>query len=220
MSGWTLSLAAPHVAEAVCGGGDPDELFRRLAHVEHRVLVVADVEKWRGSVDQLYAHPWPTIAAVRGTLSGNGLAAALSADARIASDASQYTFASPDGYLVTESATVALLARAVGTGTAAYWLLTRRTLAPAEAREAGFVQEVVSDRDLEDVARATAESIAAGAPIALRYTKEALRRGSLLRLADAIDLEADLYSLLQTTMDRQEGVSAFRKKRNPSFHGR
>jgi enoyl-CoA hydratase/carnithine racemase len=33
-------------------------------------------------------------------------------------------------------------------------------------------------------------------------------------------LEEDLYVLLQTTRDRQEGIRAFLEKRKPVFHGK
>jgi enoyl-CoA hydratase/carnithine racemase len=60
--------------------------------------------------------------------------------------------------------------------------------------------------------------MAARGPIALRYAKEAVRRGwSTARSGAAV--RADLTVILQTTEDRAEGVR-FREKRKPEFKGR
>jgi enoyl-CoA hydratase/carnithine racemase len=67
---------------------------------------------------------------------------------------------------------------------------------------------------------AFARSIAAKAPIALRYAKEAVVGGLALPLADGIRLEGDLSTLLRTTEDRLEGARAFLEKRKPNWSGR
>jgi len=40
-----------------------------------------------------------------------------------------------------------------------------------------------------------------------------------LTLDQGLHLEADLYSLIQTTSDRMEGIMAFLEKRTPRFKG-
>ena len=57
-------------------------------------------------------------------------------------------------------------------------------------------------------------------PIALAYTKEAIRSGSELPLTAGLVLEADLAALLQTTADRAEGIRAFKERKLPRFEGR
>ena len=39
-------------------------------------------------------------------------------------------------------------------------------------------------------------------------------------LGEGIRLEEDLYVLLQTTVDRREGIRAFLERRKPQFSGR
>ena len=48
---------------------------------------------------------------------------------------------------------------------------------------------------------------------------EAVLKGCDLTLDQGIRLEEDLYVLLQTTHDRQEGINAFLEKRKPRFQG-
>jgi enoyl-CoA hydratase/carnithine racemase len=90
------------------------------------------------------------------------------------------------------------------------------------AREAyawGMVRQVVTPRQLRRVVTAHARALAARAPIALRYAKEAVSRALDLPLADGVRLEHDLYVLLQTTADRREGIAAFLARRTPRFEG-
>ena len=57
-------------------------------------------------------------------------------------------------------------------------------------------------------------------PLATRFAKESIARGSELPLAEALRLELELTVLLQTTADRAEGVAAFVEGREPRFVGR
>ena len=63
-------------------------------------------------------------------------------------------------------------------------------------------------------------SCATKAPIALRYIKEAVNKGTDMTLEQGLRLEADLYFLLHTTEDRTVGIKAFKEKRKPEFKGK
>ena len=69
-------------------------------------------------------------------------------------------------------------------------------------------------------AQELATTLAAKAPVALRYAKEAVTKGLELPLADGVRLENDLSTLLRTTEDRLEGAKAFLEKRKPRWQGR
>ena len=73
---------------------------------------------------------------------------------------------------------------------------------------------------LDDGAEEIATLIASRGPIATRFAKEAIARGSELPLDQALRLELELTLLLQTTEDRAEGVRAFIERRAPEFRGR
>ena len=65
-----------------------------------------------------------------------------------------------------------------------------------------------------------AASFAKGAPLALRYIKESVRKGEGLPLDQALRLESDLAALVLTTEDCKEGPRAFVEKRPPVWKGR
>jgi enoyl-CoA hydratase/carnithine racemase len=69
-------------------------------------------------------------------------------------------------------------------------------------------------------ALATAQRIAANAPLAIRQAKTAIRFGMETDLHSALRLEVEAYNRLVPTDDRREGVAAFNEKRAPRFQGR
>jgi enoyl-CoA hydratase/carnithine racemase len=64
-----------------------------------------------------------------------------------------------------------------------------------------------------------ARELAAKAPLALRYAKEAVVKGLGMSLDDGLRLEGDLSTLLRMTEDRLEGARAFLEKRRPNWKG-
>ena len=161
----------------------------------------------------------PVIAAINGPAIGQGLELALACDLRIAADVARFAMPQvPAGVLPWDGGTQRLT-RIVGRGRAMEILMTGREVNAREALDMGLVHEVVSGAELAARVHAVAESIAAAAPIALRYTKEAVLRGVDMDLEAGLRLEADLNILLQSTADRAEGVRSFLERRAPRFRG-
>jgi enoyl-CoA hydratase/carnithine racemase len=84
----------------------------------------------------------------------------------------------------------------------------------------GLVDQVAAPDQLLSTARKLAETIAAQAPIAVKYVKEAVHSGLSMPLDQGLRLEQDLFVLLEGTEDRIEGADAFVEKRRPVWSGR
>jgi len=162
----------------------------------------------------------PVVVAIVGDAWDTGLALALAGDLRVASNAATFGVQAvtlghfPLGGLTQR------LPRAVGPGKAVEMLISGAPVGAAEALRIGLVHRLAPSAEVADQARNLAQEMAARAPIALRYVKEAIRKGMDLTLEQGLRLECDLYMILQTTQDRVEGITAFRDKKPPAFQGR
>lgn len=162
----------------------------------------------------------PVVAVIQGDAVAEGCELALACDLRVA--ATKARFALPQlqhGDLPSHGATQRL-PRMVGRTRALDLLLTGRRLTAREACDWGLVSQVVPGPQLGRTVRRLATDLSRKGPLALRYAKEAVVKGSEMTMEQGIRLEEDLYVLLQTTADRHEGVAAFLDKRQPSFTGK
>ena len=162
----------------------------------------------------------PVIAAINGDALGLGLELALSGDIRLSSDKAKFGFPEVAQGLIPSGGGTQRLPRIVGRGKALELILGAEIITADEALRIGLVSRVVKGASLAAETEALARTMAAKAPIALRFIKEAVNKGLDLTLEQGLHLEADLYFLIHTTADRTEGVTAFLKKRPPQFKGR
>ena len=68
-------------------------------------------------------------------------------------------------------------------------------------------------------ALAFAQRLAAGAPLALRYTKQAINQGMKLMLATSFDLSTSVEMITIRSNDHLEALAAVDQKREPKFTG-
>jgi enoyl-CoA hydratase/3-hydroxyacyl-CoA dehydrogenase len=110
------------------------------------------------------------------------------------------------------------LQRIVGEGRAKEIIFTADRFDPETMADYGFVNELVEVEEFEERAHELAADLAAGPPIAQRYTKRAMHRGQ--EDADAgLEIEAQAFGHLMSTDDLMEGVTAFMGDREPEFEG-
>ena len=81
------------------------------------------------------------------------------------------------------------------------------------------VNRIVKPDELSAAITTMAQKMSEASVVSLRYAKEAITKGMELTLEQGLRLEADLYFLMHTTKDREEGIQAFKEKRRPEFKG-
>jgi enoyl-CoA hydratase len=162
----------------------------------------------------------PIIAAVNGFALGGGLELALACDIRIAAVGATLGLTEVNLAIIPGGGGTQRLPRLIGRGKALELILTGARIPADEALRIGLVERVVPAGEALKAAMDLARTMAAKAPVALRYAKEAVVKGLELPLADGLRLEGDLSTLLRTTEDRLEGAKAFLEKRAPRWTGR
>ncbi|HBY02172.1 MAG TPA: crotonase [Rikenellaceae bacterium] len=159
----------------------------------------------------------PVIAAVNGFALGGGCELALSCDIRVASENAK--FAQPEvglGICPGFSGTVRM-AKLLGPGKAKELIFTGRVIGAAEALEIGLVNCVVKQEEIMDKAMEMANMIATKAPIAIKYSKEAINNAMDLDSEKSIEMENILFGKCFSTKDQKEGMTAFLAKQKPLF---
>ena len=161
----------------------------------------------------------PIVAVVQGDAVDEGAELAIAADIRILSRGARMRFAHLASGHTPRCGATQILPRLVGRARALELLLSGRWVRSAEAERIGLVSRSVAKRDLDREADALIAQFSTLAPLALRYAKEAVVNGVDRTMRQGLELEQDLYVLLQTTFDRSEGVRSFLEKRAPRFRG-
>jgi enoyl-CoA hydratase len=162
----------------------------------------------------------PTIAAVNGYALGGGCEMALACDVRLASENAEFGQPEINLGIIPGWGASQRLARATNIGYAKELILTGRRVDAAEALERGLVQHVYPADELMPAAWEMAAEMASKSPVALYYAKEATNRSLHGDIGGNLVHEADLYSLMFSTDDAREGLSAFVEKRQASFVGK
>ena len=176
-------------------------------------------ERYNPIIRALRSMGQPVIAAVNGVAAGAGASLAFACDLRIASQEARFVLAFGRIGLVPDSGATWFLPRLVGPAKAAELALVGDPVDAAQALRLGLVSKVVPGPGLMSEARALAERLAAGAPLALALTKGALQRSMTIDLDEALEGEAKLQGIAGASADHAEGLAAFREKRPPRFSG-
>ena len=162
----------------------------------------------------------PYIGAINGAAVGAGMDMASMTDIRIASDQARFSMSYVNVGLIPGDGGAWLLPRLVGLQKALELLWSGELFGAEKALEIGYLLKVVPHDSLMDEARAYAEKLAAGPPIAMQLTKRLVYRGLTSSFLEAMDAAQAAMTLAQSTEDAKEGPRAFVEKRPPQFQGR
>jgi len=162
----------------------------------------------------------PVVAAINGFALGGGCETAMACTIRLATEGARFgqpevKLGVPPGGGGTQR-----LPRLVGKGRALQLILSGEMIPAQEAYRIGLVNEVVPAADLIPRAEAILKQIFANAPLAVRYSLEAVNKGLETSQTEGLALEASFFGLCAGTEDKQEGTRAFLEKRAPQFQGR
>ena len=170
--------------------------------------------------NQIDLFPKPVIAMINGFCLGGGNELALACDLRVASENSRFSQPEINLGIMPGGGGTQRLTRLIGEGRAMEMILSGDMIDAETAHRFGLVNHVFPLAELEAKTMELAEKIASKAPIALQLCKEAVKFASRSNLDEGLRREVDLFAIVFSTEDKQEGVSAFLEKRKPEFKGR
>jgi enoyl-CoA hydratase/carnithine racemase len=162
----------------------------------------------------------PVIAAVNGFALGGGCETAMACTIRIAAENAKFGQPEVKLGLIPGGGGTQRMPRLVGKGRALQLILSGEIISAQEAYRIGLVNEVVPAAEVIARAEAILKQIFANAPLAVKYSLEAVNKGLETSQAEGQALEASFFGLCAGTEDKKEGTQAFLQKRAPQFQGR
>jgi len=162
----------------------------------------------------------PVIAAVNGFALGGGCETAMACTIRIAVEHAKFGQPEVKLGIIPGGGGTQRLPRLIGKGRALQLILSGEMISAQEAYRIGLVNEVVPAAELIARAEAILKLILSNAPLAVKYSLDAVNKGLETSQAEGQSLEASYFGLCAGTEDKKEGTQAFLQKRPAQFRAR
>lgn len=164
--------------------------------------------------------PRPVIAAVNGLALAGGFELVLCCDIVLAASSAKFGDAHANYGLLPGGGGSVRLPRRIGSNRAKFMMFTAEFASAEAMAQAGLVNRIVGDEQLQDEAERLALNLAGKSPLALSRMKALVNDGLEQPAEVALRQELLMSALHQGSHDMQEGLAAFEEKRRPRFIGR
>ncbi len=205
-AGMDMRATIPLAQALARGERIDDAAFEGLRHVAPALLAGFDLGT-------------PLVCAINGHARAGGFDLMLAADIRYAVPHATFALEEVALGLYPTGHAPGLLARQIAWVHAHELLLTARPIGAEHAAAIGLINRVVAPDALMATALATADAIAANAPLAVRETRRGVRELLSLPLDEAYRRQEELGRPLRATHDAREAQRAFVEKRRPVWRG-
>jgi enoyl-CoA hydratase/carnithine racemase len=169
--------------------------------------------------NELETFPAPTIAKIDGYCLGGGFELALACDFRIASEESEFGFPEIELGIIPGDGGTQRLPELVGPSRTKELCMTGEHIEAAQASEEGMIDYAYQASELDGEVTAFAERLADQPPLGVRAVKEVVNMSQETSLRVGRYYERRAGSTLTQTEDHEEGVRAFKEKRDPEWKG-
>jgi 2-(1,2-epoxy-1,2-dihydrophenyl)acetyl-CoA isomerase len=177
-------------------------------------------ERYHPIMQALRELPLPVVACVNGPAVGIGCSLALCCDLVLAAQSAYFLLAFVNVGLVPDGGSSVFVPTRVGMARATEMAMLGERVSAEQALQWGLVNRVVPDASLREETAALAERLASGPTRSYAGAKRLLNNHLYARMAEQLELEAQLQREMAGSEDFVEGAMAFVEKRPPRFSGR
>ncbi len=164
--------------------------------------------------------PKPIIAAVNGSALAGGFEIMLSCDLVVAADHATFGIPEAKRGLIAGAGGLIRMPKRLPMAVALELAMTGDPIDAERAHALGLVNKVVPAQALLPEAIALAERIAANAPLAVRYSKDVMKRAAEVPESEGWAINAEAVRVVFSSADAMEGPVAFAEKRTPKWQGK
>lgn len=201
---------------AFCAGMDLQEMEATAKLPDCAEVWQRDADLYRQVVEALFLVPCPTLCVVQGPVFAGGVGLVLACDLVVATEAASFALPEPKRG-ITASMVSPLLVHRLGSGPAGWLLLSGQTVSARDAAQLGMIHRLLDSKTFADDIAALIATLLAGAPNALRVTKQQLQHNVGPRLRAEWDRAAQLSAASRGQPEAREGLQAFLEKRSPNW---
>jgi enoyl-CoA hydratase len=176
-------------------------------------------EKGFGGITQR-DFPKPIIAAANGSALAGGFEILISCDMVVAAEHAKFGIPEAARGLIAGGGGLIRLPKRIPLAVAYEMALTADPIDADRAYELGLVNRVVPGERVLDEAVALAERIAKNAPMAVRTSKDVMKKSRELTEEESWTLNTEAFGKIGQSADALEGAIAFAEKREPNWQGR
>jgi 2-(1,2-epoxy-1,2-dihydrophenyl)acetyl-CoA isomerase len=162
----------------------------------------------------------PVLASVNGPAVGIGCSLALCCDLIVASESAYFLLAFVNIGLVPDGGSSLFVPSRVGMARASELMMLGERLPAPQALDWGLINRVFPDGELVAESAALAARLAAGPTSSYAGSKRQLNNWLYPRMAEQLELEAQIQQEMAGSDDFVEGATAFIQKRAARFQGR
>ena len=181
------------------------------------------VRAWTGNLHMGLQRAWhlpvPIVVAVQGFAMGGGVGVLAGCDVVMAAESAKFGSAFAQLGFSCDSGSSATLTARMGTARARRFVLLAEMLKAPDALQAGLVDMVVPDDQLQEQALALARKLASGPTRAYAEIKRLFLQAGSAQLEAQLEDEAQSLARMAATVDAREGLTSFMEKRAPIFRG-
>jgi enoyl-CoA hydratase/carnithine racemase len=164
--------------------------------------------------------PKPIIAAVNGSALAGGFEIMLSCDLVVAADHAKFGIPEAKRGLIAGAGGLIRMPKRLPMAVALELAMTGDPIDAERAYALGLVNKVVPGDAALAEAVALAERIAANAPLAVRYSKQVMKRAAEVPESEGWAINSDAVRVVFSSADAMEGPVAFAEKRAPNWQGK